>query len=388
MSRNWVLPLAMAMGVALLAAPAAHAGAGYFTSQDLTSSIGAPIGDEEAAGWSTPWDLQRHFAYYSRDNRLIVASSAPGGAWTWTTAATSAWYDASFSTYSYSWDHSSHIVYVDGSTRHLMEVWSSEASPAWQTTDLTATYNGPLLATSPHGYEQDGQQHIVFTDANEDGTLWEAVFAPATGWRFTNVTALSGIRGQSKGDVTASSIGLDGEAIGYINPDGYPHVLIGKGGQWTDQRVGLPESTQYPGLHSMSFLRDGHLARYSLRYVSGISLREVSWTPGGWTDTGLVDVLGTAVYPVQNNDSFIFDADGSEHMFAAVFGGPVKEVVRTRDGRWFLWTDTAPIVDSAVWVSAFAAPDDTVHGTETEFYIYLDGNRHVVVSDLTAPYQP
>jgi len=41
-----------------------------------------------------------------------------------------------------------------------------------------------------------------------------------------------------------------------------------------------------------------------------------------------------------------------------------------------------------ILIDGFAAPDDTTHGTETEFYIYYDDNSHVIVSDLSAPYQP
>jgi hypothetical protein len=179
MSRNWALPVALVVGVAMATAPAAHAGAGYFTSQDLTSSIGAPIGLNQPVGWYTPWNLQRHVAYlgYDGDGQLNVASSAPGGAWSWTTAGNKV-YPGFLSAYSYLWDRSSHILYTDGTNHHLMEVWSSEASPAWQTVDLTATYHGPLASMDPHGYEQNGEQHVVFEDAGATGQLWEAVFAP------------------------------------------------------------------------------------------------------------------------------------------------------------------------------------------------------------------
>ena len=390
MRRNWVLPLVLAMGAALLAAPAAHAGDGYFTGQDLTSSVGAPAGQMEPSGWSSPWDLQRHVAYVSLDGHLVVASSAPGGAWTWTTASTTGGYVLGLlSSYSYSGDHSSHIIYRDDSTKHLMEVWSSEASPAWQTVDLTATGNGPLLQTDPHGYEQDGQQHIVFADA--DGALWQAVFAPGAGWRFVNLTALTGARakGTFRGLASASSLGSDGEAIGYLGQDGYPHVLAGQGGRWTDQRVGAA-ITATDILTSMAFLRDGRLSRYVLRYVgTDIGLHEAAWTAAdGWIDTNLAGALGSALYPTQGNDSYIWDADGSEHMFALISNSVIKEGVRTRDGRWFLWTDVATTNGLAPWVAAFAAPDDTVHGTESEFYVYYDANYHLIISDLTAPYQP
>ena len=388
---NWVLSLVLAMGAALLVAPAAHAGAGYFTSQDLTSSVGAPTGQMEPSGWYTPWDLQRHVVYVSRDNQLIVTSSAPGGGWTWTTASTRGGYDLNLlSAYSYSWDHSSHIIYRDDSTNHLMEVWSSQASPTWQTVDLTAAYNGPLSQTNPRGYEQDGQQHIVFADVT--GALWQAVFAPGVGWRFVNLTTLTGarVKGGSGWQVFASSLGSDGEAIGYLGPDSYPHVLIGQGGRWTDQRAGAQAITATAILASMSFLRDGRLSRYVLRYVgTDIGLHEAAWTAAdGWIDTNLAGALGSALYPTQGNDSYIWDGDGTEHMFALISDSVIKEGVRTRDGRWFLWTDVATTSGLAPWVAAFAAPDDTVHGTETEFYVYYDANYHLRISDLTAPYQP
>ncbi|EWM11472.1 hypothetical protein [Kutzneria sp. 744] len=396
MSRNWAkaLAAAFAMAVALLAAPAAHAGNGYFTSQDLTASIGAPVGEHQPAGWSTPWDLQRHVAYVDyQGSDLIVASSAPGGAWSWTRAANRV--PAGFlSVYSYSWDHSSHIVYTDGTNYHLMEVWSSENSPTWQTIDLTTTYGGPLASWHPHGYEQDGQQHIVFerVDTNA-GELWEAVFRPGIGWRFANVSTQSGIHMGAHGEwaLTATSLGAEGEAIGYLGADGYPHMLTGLRGRWLDQRVGTPAHDTYYNLNSMVFLRDGHTQRYVLRYL-GIDddVHEAAWTAAGWTDTNVTAVTGSRgiATPHLANDAYIWNADGSEHMFATDRNTlAVHEFVRTRDGRWYFWTDTGPVHNDLGWAAGFAAPDDAVHGTETEFYIYYDDNQHVIISDLTAPYQ-
>ena len=390
------LSAALAMGVALLAAPAAHAGAGYFTSQDLTSSIGAPVGLGQPVGWSTPWDLQRHFAYVpdAGSGRIIVASSAPGGAWSWTTAVDHGAYPGFLSAYSYSWDHSSHILYTDGTNHHLMEVWSSQDSPAWQTVDLTVADNGPLASMDPHGYEQNGEQHVVFEGAENRGNLWEAVFAPGTGWRFTALTALTGIRTKPTlgWALTATSVGDDGEVIGYLGTDGYPHVLAGERGRWADQRVGTPAHDTYYNLNSMAFQRDGHVARYALRYL-GVDddVHEAAWdSSGGWTDTNVTAVTGSRGIATPNlaNDSYLWNADGSEHMFAADRNTlAVHEFVRTRDGRWFFWTDTGPVHNDLGWVAGFAAPDDTVHGTETEFYLYYDDNKHVVISDLTVPYQ-
>jgi hypothetical protein len=74
-------------------------------------------------------------------------------------------------------------------------------------------------------------------------------------------------------------------------------------------------------------------------------------------------------------------------MFTTTDDGTVMEYVRTYDGRWFLWRDTGPNVDSPGWVGAFTAPDDTVQGTETEYYVYHDAAAHVIVGDLTAPFQ-
>lgn len=397
MSRNWAkaLSAALAVGVAMVAAPAAHAGDGYFTSQDLSASISAPVGLSQPVGWHTPWDLQRHFAYVADrgDGQLVVAGSAPGGAWSWTTAAQKV-YPSFLSAYSYSWDRSSHIMYVDGTNHHLMEVWSSQNSPAWQVVDLTATYGGPLAGMDPHGYEQNGQQHVVFESAEHPGDLWEAVFAPGVGWRFANVSAQTGMHsaGSLGWAVTAVSLGDDGEVIGYLGVDNYPHVLVGQRGQWTDQRVGGPGLNTYYNLNSMVFLRDGHTVRYVLRYCGADNdVHEAAWTSAGWTDTDVTDVTGSrgTAWPGLGDDSYIWDADGSEHMFAAdEANGAIHEFVRTRDGRWYLWADTGPIDNGNGWAAAFAAPDDTVHGTETEFFVYYDTDNHVVVADLTAPYQP
>ncbi|MEV6608670.1 hypothetical protein [Kutzneria sp. NPDC051319] len=396
MSRNWAkaLAAAFAMAVALLVAPAAHAGNGYFTSQDLTASIGAPVGGDQPVGWSTPWDQQRHVAYVDyQDSSLTVASSAPGGAWTWTTAATHA-YPSFLSAYSYSWDHSSHIVYSDGVTFHLIELWSSENSPTWQKVDLTATYGGPTVSFDPHGYEQDGQQHIVFESFDDNsGELWEAVFKPGIGWRMANLTTQSGIHitytlGWA---LTATSLGLDGEAIGYLGQDGYPHMLTGLRGRWLDQRVGVPAHNTYYNLNSGAFLRDGHTQRYALRYLSADDdVHEAAWTSAGWTDTNVTAVTGSRgiATPHLANDMYLWNADGSEHMFATDRDTlAVHEFVRTRDGHWYFWTDTGPVHNDLGWAAAFAAPDDSVHGTETEFYVYYDDNRHLIVSDLTVPYQ-
>jgi hypothetical protein len=390
-----MLSILLAAGLAVLGAPAAHAGNGYFTAQDLTASIGAPIGLDQPVGWSTPWDLKRHFAYVGyHGSELIVASSSPGGGWTWTRAADHV-YGGFLSAYSYSWDHSSHIVYEDGVLHHLMETWSSDASPTWQTVDLTATYGGPDVSMDPHGYEQDGEQHITFerVDTNA-GELWQAVFKPGVGWRFVNVSAASGVHmiDDIGWSLHASSLGLDGEAIGYLSPDGYPHVLVGRRGQWSDVRVGGPYQTTYFNLNSMVFLRDGHTQRYALRYPgSDGDVHEAAWTTAGWTDTDVTAVTGSRgiAEPFLANDSYIWNADGSEHMFATDRSTlAVHEFVRTRDGRWFFWTDTGPVHNDLGWVAGFAAPDDTTHGTETEFYVYYDDNSHVIVSDLSAPYQP
>jgi hypothetical protein len=395
MLSNWAkaLSAALAMGVALAAAPAAHAGAGYFTTHDLTASAGVPLGSNQTAGWSTPWDLQRHIAYVSRDSRLIVASSAPGSAdWNWTTARADAGYAFGFlSTYTYSWDHSSHIIYADGGNHHLMETWSSQTSPVWQTVDLTATYNGPLLEYDPHGYEQDGQQHIVFQGADPTNVIWEATFAPGIGWRFTNLTAQTGIHPQyNNGEyLTAASLGADGEAIGYIGDDQYPHVLVGRGGRWADQRVGTLADHDYYNLISMVFLRDNHVVRYTLRYSAGGHMHVATWTSGsGWADTDVSAVapVPDREFPWSGNDAYAWNADGSDHLYCTAPDGAVREYVRTRAGVWYLWTDTGPIVDGPAWVAGFATPDDNVHGTETEFYVYWDSDYHLMVADLTVPY--
>ena len=68
MSRNWArtaMAAVLAMGVTVAVAPAAHAGAGYFTSHDLTAGAGAPANGGLPVGWTTPWDLRRHIANVS-----------------------------------------------------------------------------------------------------------------------------------------------------------------------------------------------------------------------------------------------------------------------------------------------------------------------------------
>jgi hypothetical protein len=142
---------ALATVAALVAAPAAHAGNGYFTSQDLTASIGAPQGIGEPVGWTTPWDLQRHFAYFGGDSEIVIASAGVDSVWTWTSAVRREPAFRFLSAYSYSWDHSSRIVYADGASHHLMELWSSDTSPTWQKIDLTATHNDPSVDSDPHG---------------------------------------------------------------------------------------------------------------------------------------------------------------------------------------------------------------------------------------------
>ena len=385
--RATALAAALATGVALLSAPAAHAGDGFFTSQDL---LGAPTGLGEPAGWSTPWDLKRHFAYVSQDKQVVVATAAPGGTWSWTVATTAADTVGYLSTYSYSGDHSSHIVYADAD-HHLIELWSSDASPTWQRVDLTATYQGPTITLDPHGYEQDGQQHIVFKDGHTNLAIWEAVFIPGTGWSFRDLTKLTGIH--PKDDygwyLAASPLGTDGEAIGYVGADGYPHMLAGQHGRWIDQRVGVPADDEAFTMTSMAFLRAGRLKRYALRYfTSDLHVHEAAWEGGRWSDTDISAALPQSdprYAPAAGNDSYLWNADGSEHMFTIGADGAVLEYVRTRAGVWLMWTDTDPIPVGSAWVGAFAAPDDATH--ETEFFIHYDTARHVVIADLTAPYQ-
>jgi hypothetical protein len=208
------------------------------------------------------------------------------------------------------------------------------------------------------------------------------------------VSAQSGIHsaGSLGWSLTAASLGDAGEAIGYLGADGYPHVLAGQGGRWADQRVGGPALTTYYNLNSMAFLRDGKLVRYVLRYLgSDADVHEAAWTSAGWTDTNVTAATGSRgiAEAGQANDAYIFDADGSEHMFGSDRNnGAIHEFVRTRDGRWFFWTNTGPIDNGLGWVAGFAAPDDTTHGTGTEFYVYYDSDKHLVISDLTVPYQP
>jgi hypothetical protein len=218
------------------------------------------------------------------------------------------------------------------------------------------------------------------------------VFTPGGGWTFTNLTALTGIKPANNYGwwLTARSLGLDGEAIGYIGADSCPHVLIGQRGRWLDTKVGVLADTRYYTVNSMAFLRGGHVQRYVFRYVTSDShLHEAAWQVGRWTDTDVTAATNAAPRQVPNaaNDSYLWNADGSEHMFTTTDDGTVLEYVRTRDGRWFLWRDTGSNPDSPGWVGAFTAPDDTVHGTETEFYVYHAAARHVIIADLTVPCQ-
>jgi hypothetical protein len=390
--RATVLAAALTMVAALLGAPAAHAGNGFFTSQDLTASIGAPPGIGEPVGWTTPWDLKRHFAYLGGDSQIVIASAGVDNVWSWTAPLRREPTGGFLTAFSYSWDHSSRIVYDDGVQHHLIELWSSDSSPTWQKIDLTATHNGPHIDGDAHGYEQDGQMHIVFHDWNPAGPVWEAVFTPGGDWTFTDITAVSGIKPASNYGwwLTARSLGADGEAIGYIAADGYPHVLFGQRGRWLDTQVGVPADTHYYTVNSMAFLRYGHLQRYAFRYItSDFHMHEAAWNVGRWTDTDVTAVTHAPprVVPNTSNDSYLWNADGSEHMFTCGDDGAVREYVRTRDGRWFLWTDTGPVADTTSWVAGFTAPDDTVQGTETEYYVYYAADRHVVIAGLTVPFE-
>jgi hypothetical protein len=396
MLRNWArtaMAAVLAMGVAVVVAPAAHAGAGYFTSRDLTATIGAPIGNDQPAGWTTPWDLQRHIAYVSYDGRLVVASTAAGSSnWTWTTALADNAYPAGFlSAFTYSADRSSHIVYTDGPTRHLIDVSISQASPTWQKTDLTAKYNVPLTGFDPHGYEQNGQLHIVVTDALNDFTIWEVVYSPGTGWHWDDIAAQTGIRiAPSLGEwVTAVSLGADGEAISYIGADSYPHVLVTTPSGPADTRVGVKADDLYYNIASTTFFRNGHIARLTIRYLGAdLHLHEAAWMSSGWTDTDVsvaTNYFGNDL-PNSSNDFYTWDADGSDHMFRAGPTGAVREYVRTRSGAWFLWTDTGPNDNVDNWASGFTGADDTVNGSQTEYLVYYDNNTHLIVADLTVPY--
>ena len=297
------------------------------------------------------------------------------------------------SAFTYSPDRSSHIVYTDAGNHHLIDLSSSQASPTWQKTDLTAKYNAPLGGFEPHGYEQNGQLHIVVTGAANDGTIWDVVYGPGVGWHWTNITALAGIHPDPDDGsyVTAVSLGADGQAISYIGADFYPHVLITTPSAMTDTRVGVEASNGDFDIASTTFFRNGRLARLTVRYVGADQhLHEAAWTSSGWTDTDVsvaTNSVGIGFLPVVN-DFYTWDADGSDHMFATQPDLSVREYVRTRSGAWVMWTDVAPSTNVGEWVAAFTGADDTVNGSQTEYLVYYDTDRHLNVADLTAPYQP
>lgn len=386
--RRLAAVLLVGAGLAATAPTAAHAGNGFLTDQDLTSA-GAPAGvSGKTAGWYTPWDRVRHVAYFNSDNVITVASLAPGAStWSWTTTPSVSPIGIVMTGYAYAWDRSSHVIYL-GSDNHVHELWYTQSSPVWHDADLTSVTGAPSGLWPTSGYELDGGQHIVASTTGGTHVLYQLLFIPGTGWQAQNLTSLTaGGPFTTLLPVGVARGSIYGQTFAYLAGDGYIHALSHTGGNpWSDQAVGA--NSVYTGLGIFAN-PDG--SRLVITYVGPVNstsrhLHELTWTPGtGWSDTDVTAASGGPAFTGAGIGSGLFlAADGSDRIFAVDASNAIWEYVRTRDGQWFAWKDKANGTSHMYTdVTAFAAPDNAAASSYTHYVIYLDGNNHVHVMDMT-----
>jgi hypothetical protein len=346
----------------------AHAGAGYFTTRDLTATIGAPAqGSVAGNGWTTPWDGQHHFAYVSTDGQVIVASGAARtDTWSWTSASAQAGLSPSAVTpsgsllsYSYSWDLSSHVIFgyetatATGSVLHIDELWTTQSSPTWHMAELVdaAGFTGEAFALAG-GYEYNGAQEFYY----EFGEVIQQVdFTPSAGWHLTGA-------GRYMGE------GAPAAVPGYVAySEDNEHELY----------LNSAKIQGYPGdgdLHLVT--TNGRVAVFSTSF--GYDPQELVPTYANpayptWTITDPVAASGAA--PITGHlgpNSIIGYADNSEHLFYANTDGSVHEIVRSSAGTWFAWADTSANTARGDNVVAFSGPNDLLSSSYSEFYAYSD----------------
>jgi hypothetical protein len=399
----WTRSLLTVVGVASLTmgASAAYAGNGFFTSQDITVTSGAPRSAGQLAGWQAPWDLTRHFAYVDRADGITILSMPAGGS-TWTSVRPAGVRATNqlLSTYTYAWDKSAHVIYkaIDD---HVHELWSSQADPAWHDEDLTVATGAPPALSAASGYEQGGYEHVIFA-ARTDDAIWELLFVPGVGWRASNLTQAT--HTTTSGLTVPEAVGRGdnfGQAIAYIGGDRYIHLLTWTDTTgWTDRPVsrwtGAPRPASTGALLGM--FQSGGSFRLAITYTAEdpkaayhYHTHEMYWTEvSGWRDVDVTQVTGAkpataaGTEPIRNG-GFFLETDASDHIFAYDADGAVAEFVRTRSDRWFSWKDTADHLAWKYFVGAFAAPDDRLEFSDTEYVAYVDRDQHVHVMDLTVP---
>jgi hypothetical protein len=387
-----------AVGVAVLAAapPAAHAGDGYFTLRNLSVTTRAPASyNAQPNWWTTPWDLARHMAYVESDGMIVVGTVAAGSSDWW-------WYHTpghpsggnKLSVYSYAWDRSSHVIYLTGG--HVHELWSSQASPAWQDVDLTVQTGAQVAWSVDSGYVQDGKQHIIFSESTLDNHIWEMWFTPGVGWQARDLSAATGTA--PAGRSIPAGIGRGdtfGQAVAYVARDQSIHLLsqVGDGG-WVDQPIGAwthaPKAPdllqrmdifQSPGGYKLSVLYNTKDTRSTDNRVHLLSWTELT----GWTDT---DVAGAAGYTghtaIDPGAAFFFEADASDHIFMVNNAKAVIEFVHTRTDQWYAWKDQ-PDGSAAGWIGAYAAPDNSAGLSYTEYVAFpAESDASLMLMELTA----
>ncbi|WP_432834342.1 hypothetical protein [Dactylosporangium sp. CA-092794] len=389
--RRLAAAVAVSAGLAVAAPSAAHAGNGFFTSQDLTAS-GAPVGASgKTTGWYTPWDRVRHVAYFNTSNVITIASLAPGAStWSSATAPNVSPVGLVLTGYAYAWDRSSHVIYL-GSDNHVHELWYTQDSPVWHDADLTAVTGAPSGLWPTTGYEQGGAQHIVASTTSTH-VLYHLVFTPGTGWQAQNLTTFT----DGGPYTTLLPVGVsrgDGQTIAYLARDGFIHALSSTTGSgWSDVaiRQAVGANNVYAGL---GIFFDAGGSRLAITYVGPVNptprhLHELTWTPSaGWSDSDVTAASGGPAFTGAGiGGGLSLASDGSDRIFTVDAANAIWEYVRVRGGRWFAWKDTGDgTVQANNDVTAFAAPDDAAGTSYTDYVVYLDGSGHPHVMDMTTP---
>jgi hypothetical protein len=392
---RWAVLAAVTLAMLTVAPPAAHAGDGFFTRQNLHTTSHAPISfNAYPTGWTTPWDQTRHIAYVNGDGTIIAGAMPAGGSWAW-------WHTPSLdvrytrlTAYAYSWDRSSHIIYDNGF--HIHELWWSEASPKWQDVDLTAQTGGWRSAEIGSGYEQGGDQHIVFNEATLDSHVWELRYTPGAGWRAEDLSVTTHTTPSQRGFAVGIGRGDNfGEAVAYVASDNKIHLLSSANGtDWVDQPIAEWAHAPAPdtGIPRMDMFQSSGSFELSIVYntksgaEAGNQIHLLSWSElKGWTDVDVGKVTGyqgrTSAEP---RASFFFEADASDHIFTVDNHGAIVEFVRSRSDQWFVWKDTE---DGAAYanVGAFFSPDDRFGLSYTENVAFPDTDGALNLMELTAP---
>src|SRR5262249_40519904 len=124
-------------------------------------------------------------------------------------------------------------------SNHVRELWTSQSAPGWHISDLTAVTGSPIAYHTPSGYEEGGDQRVIFRSW-ADGSVWEMSSVPNVGWQSRDISTPAGAR---VGLYTPAPVGLawnaGGDFVAYGDSNNRLHVLFNYGSGWGDAPIGI-----------------------------------------------------------------------------------------------------------------------------------------------------